>query len=1094
MKLFNIKKDERKKVLILFVQFFAVVATSITGGSARDAFFLNLFDRSYLPLMFVAIAITMVVVIKFYKRITDGKDLIQVISVGGVIFAIGLLIIQLSLTRLFSMFSAGESIVELPEKWLIPVLFILMEVIVSLSILQFWMLAGEVFDARQAKRLFSIIGAGGSVAGILAGYSLKPFVKTFGSDKLLYLTVFFIILYVFMGMLIKKIREEKVDDKQKGKQKKEEKKEKTKFKFDPYLKSIALLIGLAAFISKIIDYQFKMTASTYFVLKDKMGNVITDITGKAVPDMDGLIGFFGTYYMTTGAATIIMQFFVTGVVLARFGILAGLLFLPVSLALGSSGFLMFPVITAVFFAKFSDQVFKFSINGASQEILWLPVPKDRKKQAKPVIDSAIRATLEGVVGILIFILVQFKIVPTDKLNLLSIIALFGIIAWIWNSFRLKTGYVKTLMNAIEKRQLNLEDIEFDVTDNHIVQTIENTLTDKNEFKQLFAIDLIKSMPLSPWKDTLTGLFKNGTVNVKKAILELAKDKPDIISDQDIIHASKESEDIRPEAIAVTGERKLSILSDDLQNNISHNDLMIRSASACSLVKIDDHVEEARAVMQKLLNSADVNKIIIALKFIDKPMGILDDNQLIDFLQNESSDIREESLKIAGARQNLELLDHIICNLAYPKSAIQARQALSNFDEEAVLNSLEKWLYEEDVNFPLRIGIIRCLKHYGVTKSADVLYKGLNEPYLNILSEVSDSLLSVARKEPPSDEFIKKIDIDLDIIAKRVYQLVLFLHSLPDDKNCFLVKDHINSDIRKLIPIMLKLGVLHDPKTPIETYIQYVSSNDPELMPFVLELVDTTFSPGNRKLTMPLIDNDMDTVKTGKDLFDDIFVEFDDLVLAWIHANHKWKEAIALNYIIKSDRQDLLQKIKLDKVQDTIFIDQLFNRIEDESGQIKQIIPLKNYQLGKEKDMYSILEKTIILKSVDLFKNIPGDVLTRIAQIAEEIHHSDESLMFSEGDYGDSMYIVVDGNVRIHKGDHHIVTLGKSTVLGDMALLDQEPRSADATAESETTLFKIAQDGFYELMAGNSEIMQQIIKMLSGRLRDTNTKLQEALAK
>jgi CRP-like cAMP-binding protein len=64
----------------------------------------------------------------------------------------------------------------------------------------------------------------------------------------------------------------------------------------------------------------------------------------------------------------------------------------------------------------------------------------------------------------------------------------------------------------------------------------------------------------------------------------------------------------------------------------------------------------------------------------------------------------------------------------------------------------------------------------------------------------------------------------------------------------------------------------------------------------------------------------------------------------------------------------------------------------------------------------------------------------------------------------------------------------------MALLDQEPRSADATAEAETTLFKIAQDGFYELMAGNSEIMQQIIKMLSGRLRDTNTKLQEALAK
>ena len=157
-------------MLILFVQFFAVVATSITGGTARDAYFLNLFDRSYLPLMYVAIAITMVIVINIYKRITDGKDIIQVITSGGVVFAVILLLIQISLTRLFTMFSAGESIAALPEKWLIPFLFVFMEVIVSLSILQFWMLAGEIFDARQAKRLFSILGAGGSVAGMLAGY------------------------------------------------------------------------------------------------------------------------------------------------------------------------------------------------------------------------------------------------------------------------------------------------------------------------------------------------------------------------------------------------------------------------------------------------------------------------------------------------------------------------------------------------------------------------------------------------------------------------------------------------------------------------------------------------------------------------------------------------------------------------------------------------------------------------------------------------------------------------------------------------------------------------------------------------------------
>ncbi|GIS57576.1 MAG: hypothetical protein CM1200mP1_15140 [Candidatus Neomarinimicrobiota bacterium] len=459
------------------------------------------------------------------------------------------------------------------------------------------------------------------------------------------------------------------------------------------------------------------------------------------------------------------------------------------------------------------------------------------------------------------------------------------------------------------------------------------------------------------------------------------------------------------------------------------------------------------------------------------MGIMNDEELINFLHHSSHEIREESLRIAAKRDNPELIDHIIGNLAYPKTAMQARLALGGFEEDLVLHNLDKLLFKEDSEFQIRMGIIRCLKQYKVENSLNILQKGLNENYLIILREVTNSLISVSRGYPASTEFIKEIELNLDQIAQRVYQLVLFLNCLPDDDNCFLIRDHISSDIKKLIRIMLKLGVLHDPKTPIETYIQYVANQDPELMPYVLELVDTTFSQANRKLTMPLIDIDIDEVIAGKDFFDELLVEFDDLILFWIHGAHKWKTAIGLNYIIKSNRQDLLKKINWDKIQNTIFIDQLFSRIEDKSGKIKEMIPSKMFNIKKETDMYSILEKTILLKSVDLFKNIPGDVLTRIAQISEETFHSEEKLMFSEGDYGDSMYIVVDGNVRIHKGEHHIVTLGKSTVLGEMALLDQEPRSADATAEAETTVLKIEQDGFYELMAGNSEIMQQIIKML-----------------
>jgi len=84
--------------------------------------------------------------------------------------------------------------------------------------------------------------------------------------------------------------------------------------------------------------------------------------------------------------------------------------------------------------------------------------------------------------------------------------------------------------------------------------------------------------------------------------------------------------------------------------------------------------------------------------------------------------------------------------------------------------------------------------------------------------------------------------------------------------------------------------------------------------------------------------------------------------------------------------------------------------------------------------------------------------------------------------------VVNGNVKIHKGDTELVTLGKGSCLGEMALLDDEPRSADATVTEDSILFQIEQEGFYEVMGSQSDIMEGIIKLLTGRLRDANEKL------
>ena len=212
--------------------------------------------------------------------------------------------------------------------------------------------------------------------------------------------------------------------------------------------------------------------------------------------------------------------------------------MPISLAIGSLGFLLSGTLLTVFFAKFSDQVFKFSINNSIKEILWLPISAKKKLQTKPIIDGIVRSGVEGISGLVIFLLVAFNLLPENQVHFLSAVVLLGISAWVWNCFKLTNGYISSIVNSIENRRLNLDEIEFSIDDTNTVKTLDSALLEKNELKQLFAIDLLWNLPLNPWKDSLEFLFTKGSPPIQRAILELTWNKPDIISDQLIIYKIK----------------------------------------------------------------------------------------------------------------------------------------------------------------------------------------------------------------------------------------------------------------------------------------------------------------------------------------------------------------------------------------------------------------------------------------------------------------------------------------------------------------------------------------------------------------------------
>lgn len=134
---------------------------------------------------------------------------------------------------------------------------------------------------------------------------------------------------------------------------------------------------------------------------------------------------------------------------------------------------------------------------------------------------------------------------------------------------------------------------------------------------------------------------------------------------------------------------------------------------------------------------------------------------------------------------------------------------------------------------------------------------------------------------------------------------------------------------------------------------------------------------------------------------------------------------------------------------------------------------------------STVEKVLFLKGVDLFRGIPGEELSHIAQIAEEMEFDRQRTLFSEGDDGDAMYLIIDGEVKVHSGEQIFDKLGEKQVFGEMSILDSEPRSASITSLSDLTLLRIQREDFREILAEKPEISLGIIKVLSDRLRKAN---------
>jgi CRP-like cAMP-binding protein len=130
---------------------------------------------------------------------------------------------------------------------------------------------------------------------------------------------------------------------------------------------------------------------------------------------------------------------------------------------------------------------------------------------------------------------------------------------------------------------------------------------------------------------------------------------------------------------------------------------------------------------------------------------------------------------------------------------------------------------------------------------------------------------------------------------------------------------------------------------------------------------------------------------------------------------------------------------------------------------------------------------MFVRSVELFRGLDPEDVEKIFQRGMTIRVAKGETIFYKGTTGNQMYVVLGGSVAIADGRKVLAKLNVGDTFGEMALVNNEPRSASAVAMEDSQLFVLSETVFQKLLTKRVaiQILLNIVRTLSHRLRDAN---------
>lgn len=794
-------------------------------------------------------------------------------------------------------------------------------------------------------------------------------------------------------------------------------------------------------LSKVVTHPF-VAIIFLMIVADLLYFVFTDFELKVFASegrsAEELASFFGLLYGVIGVIQIVVQFALSSLLLKKVGILNSLLINASLAVIAILAFIAHPSLALIAIANIARYTFSETLDIPARELLYFPLAGRLRERAQTFANGILAPLAQGLGGLMLVALVPLL----HNVVHIGYIATFFALVWLSSIFLLMPRYQKSLEESLVNWDFNPENIDRLLEQRKSRDIFSRLMVEKRYAEIIALLDFVPDHTELDFREDFYSLLTANDVATRIKVLELIRDRPQGI-DVDRIRPllDDEHEDVAATAVEVVavllGAAALPVLLPYFDSEKTD----VRVAAKASLAMhggLDAALmlfPRLKEEMQGALNTrVEVVKVITRMRYPGAAQvlrGMLDGAEVR---------LKREILGALSRLRDPSIVPDLLPMILIPSLEENVTIAMERMPPEAAIH-IVNFVQGTPLDTLHRVRMIRLLSKFPHEAAGAFLTKNYQEESVPI--QRVNCLIALqaidGKNDFEADSGWVENEIDWALTNFDETTRALGACRKADVRFQELLLDHY----RYQLEVLFGLLNLYYREEGLERAGEQFFSPDKSQQANALELFDMNLARTHQAMIMPVLSYFLEPA------------EIEGFTLSQL-----WRKELPGDPFLRMIR--------------TYY---LFAKAPPEARKVE----------SENKNVLGVLSIVSFLKKVDLFSEIPANYLIPIAEMMKHRTAFAGETLFEKGDTGDSLYVIQKGTIEIVIDANRTIALKTGEAIGDMALIDGEPRSATARVYEDSRLLQLRSYDFNRLLLSYPIIAKSLLRILSKRLRMANTR-------